>query len=97
MSILWPRFFPSDFPNLVQAQAAALTVGSVTIDNDESDLRGEGLQVVVGEQVNVPQPVAPVTPIQQIVTWFNIGFGQADIPPGENALRHARARGEVPG
>jgi len=34
---------------------ARITVGSVAIDDDKSDLRGEGLQVVVGEQVDVPQ------------------------------------------
>ena len=34
---------------------AALTVRSVAIDDDESDLCGEGLKIVVGEQVDVPQ------------------------------------------
>jgi hypothetical protein len=39
---------------------AALTVGSVAID-DGSDLRGEGLKILMGEQVDVPQTARQFT------------------------------------
>ena len=97
MSILRPRCSRTLFPHLVQAQAAALAVGSVAIDDDEPDLRGEGFKIVVGEQMDVPQTVTAVTPVQQIITWFNIGVGQTDVAPRENAFHQARARSEIPG